>query len=241
MATETIESGTVRRVGMLAPMHPELEPIVRKLGLEDERDGQQFRGKAGRVEVVAMLTTMGMVAGADAARRMLDLDVDLVMVVGIAGGVSQTSVTIGDVIMPEVVIERSTDRRFTPAWFHDHTPRGHLSCGDDLILDQTVLDGMHDLGIIAVDMETAAAAAVCEDAGVPWAVFRSISDYAGEGLIDQSLFAMTNPDGTADVDAITKWLDANPDKLEVLTRLARDSQLATEAASDAAIRACYSL
>jgi nucleoside phosphorylase len=241
MATSNIESRDVRRVGMLAPMHPELEPIVRKLGLEDERDGQQFRGKAGRVEVVAMLTTMGMAAGADAARRMLDLDVDLVMVVGIAGGVSQTSVTIGDVIMPEVVIERSTDRRFTPAWFHDHPPRGHLSCGDDLILDQTVLDGMHDLGVIAVDMETAAAAAVCEDAGVPWAVFRSISDYAGEGLIDQSLFAMTNPDGTADVEAITKWLEANPDKLEVLTRLARDSQLATEAASDAAIRACYSL
>jgi hypothetical protein len=100
---------------------------------------------------------------------------------------------------------------------------------------------MHDLGVIAVDMETAAAAGVCADAGVPWAVFRSISDYAGEGLVDQSLFAMTNPDGTADVDAITKWLEANPDKLEVLTRLAHDSQLATEAASDAAIRACHAL
>jgi nucleoside phosphorylase len=231
----------VRRVAMLAPMHPELDPIVRKLGLEDERDGVQYRGTAGDVEVVALLTTMGMAAGADAARRALDLDVDLVMVVGIAGGVSQSSVTIGDVIMPEVVIERSTGRRFTPSWWHDHTLRGHLSCGDDLITDQTVLDGMHDLGVIAVDMETAAAAAICEDAGVPWAVFRSISDYAGEGLIDQTLFAMTNPDGTADVDAITKWLEANPEKLEVLTRLARDSQVATEAASDAAIRACLAL
>ena len=116
-----VDAKQVRRVGMLAPMHPELEPIVRKLGLEDERDGEQFRGRAGKVEVVAMLTTMGMVAGADAARRMLELEVDLVMVVGIAGGVSQTSVKIGDVIMPEVVIERSTGRTFTPSWFHDHT------------------------------------------------------------------------------------------------------------------------
>jgi nucleoside phosphorylase len=235
------DGAQVRRVGMLAPMQPELQPIVNKLGLEDERDGVQYRGRAGNVEVVAMLTTMGMVAGADAARRMLELDVDLVMVVGIAGGVSQTSVKIGDVIMPEVVIERATGRTFTPSWFHDHAPRGHLSCGDDLILDQTVLDGMHDLGVIAVDMETAAAAAACEDAGVRWAVFRSISDYAGEGLVDQSLFQMTNPDGTADIDAITKWLEANPDKLEVLQRLAHDSNLATEAASDAAIRACYAL
>ena len=231
----------VRRVGMLAPMQPELQPIVNKLGLEDERDGEQYRGLAGKVEVVAMLTTMGMAAGADAARRMLELDVDLVMVVGIAGGVSQTSVKIGDVIMPEVVIERSTGRTFTPSWFHDHSPHGHLSCGDDLILDQTVLDGMHDLGVIAVDMETAAAAAVCDEAGVRWAVFRSISDYAGEGLVDQSLFQMTNPDGTADIDAITKWLEANPDKLEVLQRLAHDSNLATEAAADAAIRACMAL
>jgi adenosylhomocysteine nucleosidase len=236
-----VEGKQVRRVGMLAPMHPELEPIVRKLGLEDERDGEQYRGRAGAVEVVAMLTTMGMAAGAAAARRMLELEVDLVMVVGIAGGVSQSSVTIGDVIMPEVVIERSTGRTLRPSWFHDHAPRGHLSCGDDLIVDQEMLDGMHDLGVIALDMETAAVAAVCEDAGVPWAVFRSISDYAGEGLVDQSLFAMTNPDGTADVEAVTRWLDANPDKLEVLTRLAHDSNLATEAASDAAIRACRSL
>lgn len=236
-----VEGLTVRRVGMLAPMHPELEPIVRKLGLEDERDGEQFRGRAGNVEVVAMLTTMGMAAGADAARRMLTLDVDLVMVIGIAGGVSQSSVKIGDVIMPEVVIERFTGRTLRPSWCHDHTPHGHLSCGDDLILDQAVLDGMHDLGVIAVDMETAAAAAVCEDAGVPWAVFRSISDYAGEGLVDQELFAMTNPDGTADIEAITRYLEANPDRIDVLTRLAHDSNLATEAASDAAIRACLTL
>ncbi|HZP30718.1 MAG TPA: hypothetical protein VFC99_17350 [Acidimicrobiia bacterium] len=236
-----LDSTQVRRVGMLAPMQSELEPIVRKLDLDDERDGVLYRGRAGNVEVVAMLTTMGMAAAADATRRMIELDVDLVMVVGIAGGVSQSSVRIGDVIVPEVVIERATGRQFAPSWFHDHAPRGHLSCGDDLILDQTVLDGMHELGVIAVDMETAAAAAVCDAAGVPWAVFRSISDYAGEGLVDQSLFAMTNPDGTADVDAITKWLEANPDKMEVLTRLARDAQLATEAASDAAIRACLAL
>ena len=49
---------SVRRVAILAPMHPELDPIVRKLGLEDERDGVQYRGKAGDVEVVALLTTM---------------------------------------------------------------------------------------------------------------------------------------------------------------------------------------
>jgi hypothetical protein len=52
---------------------------------------------------------------------------------------------------------------------------------------------------------------------------------------------MTNPDGTADIEAITRYLEADPDRIEVLTRLARDSNLATEAASDAAIRACLTL
>ena len=48
-------------------------------------------------------------------------------------------------------------------------------------------------GVVAVDMETAAVAAVCEAAACPWSVFRGISDYAGEGLVDDAIFAMTRP------------------------------------------------
>ena len=43
---------TERRVGMLAPMEPELAPLVRALGLT--RDGDYARGRAGDVEVVAL-------------------------------------------------------------------------------------------------------------------------------------------------------------------------------------------
>ena len=89
------------RVGMLAPMQPELQPIVRRLGMEG--DGSLYRGATSDgVEVVAMLTNIGMANGADAARRMLEHDVDHVMVVGIAGGVDMSVLQIGDVIVPEV-------------------------------------------------------------------------------------------------------------------------------------------
>ncbi len=232
------EPKAVRRVGMLAPMQPELQPIVRKLGLEG--DGSLYRGRAGEMEVVAMLTTIGMAAGADAAGRILEHEVDWVMVVGIAGGVD-VSVPIGTVIVPEVVIDRATERQFRPAIAGSIVPSGTLSCGDELITGPDELNAMAARGVVAVDMETAAVAAVCEAAGCPWSVFRGISDYAGEGLVDDAIFAMTRPDGTADPDVIARYLEENPERREVLVRLAHDTHLATEAAATAAIDACAAL
>jgi adenosylhomocysteine nucleosidase len=222
---------------MLAPMQPELQPIVRRLNLEMEGDGSVYRGRAGAIEVVAMLTTIGMQAGAAAAQRILEHDVSWVMVVGIAGGVDR-SVPIGAVIVPEVVVDRATGDRFRPAYLGDIVPRGTLSCGDELITGPDELDAMAARGVVAVDMETAAVAAVCEAAERPWSVFRGISDYAGEGLVDDAIFAMTRPDGTADPEVVARYLEENPDRKQVLTRLAHDSRLATEAAAEAAIAAC---
>jgi adenosylhomocysteine nucleosidase len=232
------DSASVRRVGMLAPMEPELEPIIRQIGME--RDGDVCRGNLGNVEVVAMLTRIGLDAGADAARRIIEHDVDWVMVVGIAGGVDRT-LTIGDVVVPERVLDRATGTTYTPTPVGDLTPHGTISCGDDLITDPGVLAGFADDGIVAVEMETAAIAPVCEAAERPWSVFRGISDFAADGLVDQELFSMTRPDGTGDRDAIKRYLEENPERARVLAQLAHDTNLATEAAASAAIRACGTL
>jgi adenosylhomocysteine nucleosidase len=226
------------RVGMLAPMQPELQPLVRRLGLT--LDGAVHRGRVGDVEIVAMLTNIGMAAAADAARRILEHAVDWVMVVGIAGGVDP-SIEIGDVVAPEVVVDRARGRSYRPHWPRGAAPGGTLSCGDDLILDPTHLARLAEEGVVALDMETAAVAAVCEEAGCPWSVFRAISDRPGEGLIDDALFALTRPDGTADTDALARYLDEKPERLEILTRLARDAAVATEAAAAAAVRACTAM
>ena len=228
------------RVGMLAPMQCELQPIVRRLALEGE--GSRYDGRtSGGVEVVALLTNIGMANGAKAARRMLEWGVDHVIVVGIAGGVDTEALTIGDVIVPEVVIGRAMERSFRPTFLGDIVPRGTLSCGDDFITDPAALALMATDGVIAVDMETAAVAEVCEDARVPWSVFRGISDFAGGGLVDDALFALTNPDGTADRSALARYLEENPDRLAILQRLASDTENATEAAAAAAIAACAAL
>lgn len=223
---------------MLAPMEPELQPLVSRLGLE--ADGQVYRGLLGDIEIVAMLTTIGMPAATQATRRILELDVDWVMVVGVAGGVDH-NIVIGSVIVPEVVLDRASGDRFTPAPAGDIEPRGILSCGDELITDPAAIAAMEQRGIVAVDMETAAVAAVCEETDTPWSVFRGISDFADGGLVDDALFAMTRPDGTADPEVITRYLAENPDRRKVLEQLARDAGIATAAAADAAARAVAEL
>lgn len=217
-------------------MQIELDPIVRMLGLEG-KDGR-YEGQLADVEVVARLTTIGMAAAAAATQRILDDDVDGVVVVGIAGGVDP-GLAIGDVLVPETVVERSSGRTFRPSAAVDRpAPRGTLSCGDDLIVDAARLRELADTGVVALDMETAAVAAVCDAAGVPWTVFRAISDRPADGLLDDGVFALTNPDGSAEPEAVARYLESHPEQMAALAQLAEDTARATEAAAAAAIRAC---
>ncbi len=226
---------SAKRVGMLAPMVHELEPLVRDLGLEDQ--GDHHIGKAEHVEVVALITSMGLAAGAGAARRILEHDVDHVMVVGIAGGVDH-SLSIGALVVPETVLDRATGRTFTPTHVGDTKPRGIVSCGDDLVTDPATIAQWESEGVVAVEMETAGVAAVCEEAGCEWSVYRGISDFADGGLVDDGVFAMSNPDGTADPDSLAQYLAENPERAKVLEQLAHDMRQATDVAAAAAIRAC---
>jgi adenosylhomocysteine nucleosidase len=232
------DGAAVRRVGLLAPMEHELRPLVRRLGLEG--GGSRYEGRLGDLEVVAMLTNIGMDAAASATERILDERVDWVVLVGIAGGVDP-DIKIGDLVVPEMVIDRANGTEHAPSELGDVSARGVLSCGDDLVLEPEALAAMVAAGVVALDMETAAVAAVCETARRPWSVFRSISDHTGEGLVDDSLFAMTRPDGTADTDGLARYLAENPEQAEVLARLARDMTVATEAAAELAIRSVAAL
>jgi nucleoside phosphorylase len=234
------DAGGAPRVGMLAPMQPELQPIVRRLGLTGD-DGL-YRGLSpDGVEVVAMLTLIGMDNATRAAQRMLEHRVDHVMVVGIAGGVDPDGLHIADVVSPETVVRRATGRTTKPTVLGATLAHGTLSCGDDLITDPATLAQMGAAGVIAVDMETASIGEVCDDAGVAWSVYRSISDFAGEGLVDEALLTMMTPDGTSEADSVARFLDQYPERKQALERLAHDMEAATEAAAAAAITALAAL
>jgi adenosylhomocysteine nucleosidase len=218
-------------MGFLAPMKPELRPLVQMLSLQ--RDGDVYRGTFGDTSVVAALTLIGMQAATDATERLLrDHDVDHVVVVGIAGGVPP-SVSLGDVLVPEVVIDAATGTEYHAAPLGDAVVSGRIRTSDDLTVDAGELLAS---GIAACDMETAAVAAVCEAKGRPWTAFRAISDLVG-GPVDNSVLAMANPDGTGNMWEAAKYLLPRPWKIPGLYRLARDTNVATKAAASAAIQA----
>jgi adenosylhomocysteine nucleosidase len=228
------------RVGLLAPMTHELAPLVTMLGLEPRSDDPYTLHDAtvGGVEFVATMTGIGMAAATDATHRILDDGpVDYVIVVGIAGGI-EPGQEIGDVLVPEAVLHSGTGNTYAPAVLGGHTARGKIRCGDDFLTDDGVLTGLLADGYIALDMETAAVAAVCEARGAQWTVFRSISDRPSDGLVDSTVWEMTEMDGSADEAALTRYLQENPEAAARLAQMAADMEVAVHAAAAAAIRAC---
>ncbi len=67
-----------------------------------------------------------------------------------------------------------------------------------------------------------------------WSVYRGISDRPDENLIDQAVFALSKPDGSADVVALGKYLARDPRRAKMLAHLNRCMESAASAAAAAA-------
>ena len=229
----------VRRVAILAPMRPELRPLVHRLSLRRERSGGDVlhRGAVGRVEIVATTTGIGTRAAARATERVLSsTPVDHILVVGIAGGIGP-GVAIGDLVVPELVVDLATGREHRPCPVGDSAPRGTLVTSDGLLVDREEIARLERRGVVAIDMETASIAAVCERRGCPWSVFRAISDRAGDAAIDQAVLGLAGPDGGPNLPALARFLLSQPWRVPQLARLARDMRRATQRAASAAAEA----
>jgi len=231
------------RVAMMAPMKPELAPLVRKLKLQ-RRDVGELRvheATLDGVEIVATITGIGTEAAIAATERLLDaVDVDHVLVVGIAGGVGPT-VDIGDLVVPEVVLDGDGGTAYRPHPLGDVTPRGTIITSDQFGYEDDDIARFIDDGVVGLDMETASIAGVCERRGKPWSAFRAISDRGDDDTVDVAVLEMAGPDGGGDLKGILKYLVRKPWKIPHLARLAKGSKLATERAADAAIAATRKL
>ena len=92
-----------------------------------------------------------------------------------------------------------------------------------------------------VDMESSAVAEVCESRGCPWSVYRCIGDRFFDGLLDERIVALTNPDGSGNTAEIARLLAAEPELAVNLERLSDDTTLAARLAAEAAVRGCLAL
>ena len=158
-----------------------------------------------------------------------------VVMVGIAGGLRGTSV--GQVIVPARVLDRASGRELTPEPIGGHHASGVIATGDDLLEDPAELARLEASGVVALDMETAAVGAVCEDRGVAWSVFRAISDRPQDGMVDDAVFRMAKQDGSPDFVAVLRYVLTHPHKVPMLARLGRDLNVATRAAAETAAAA----
>jgi adenosylhomocysteine nucleosidase len=245
MATSGAGSGNTGsgrvRVGVLAPMKSELRPVVKAFALKPAQlNGVAVHaGRVGNADVVATTTGIGTALASSATERLLDLAAfDRVMVVGIAGGVG-SSVDIGDIVIPEVVVDGPGGNEYRPAPINGPAPRGTIVTSDDFIVDPERLAALIAQGVIAVDMETGSVAAVCAQRGIPWSAVRAISDRAEDG--DTEMIAMANPDGSPNAKAIARYFAKHPGRLPYMLKVGRGSMEAAKNAATTAARACAQL
>jgi adenosylhomocysteine nucleosidase len=219
------------RVGLLAPMPSEFQPLAKALSLQ--RTDAGWTGTSGSIALVAAKTGIGTRRAADAAERLLDRsEVDHVMVVGIAGGIGASKV--GDVIFPAVVVDKASGTEYRPTSLGGIEPSGRLVTHDDFDMQPAERDALVADGFVAVDMETAAVADVCERRGVPWSAVRSISDLVG--VTPGDVIGLANADGTPNVGASIRYLVTKPWRIPRLVRLGLDARGAANGAADAARR-----
>jgi adenosylhomocysteine nucleosidase len=163
-----------------------------------------------------------------------------VVVVGITGAVGD-ELPVGALVRPERVVDGASGAAFRPDPLGPGPLSGTLWTSDSLITDAATLAGLRGDGVVALDMETAAVAAVCRRQAVPWSVFRAISDRATDGSVDDEVFHLSHQDGTPDVRAVVAYVVRHPGRIPALARMAKGSRLATEEAASAAIAAVTAL
>lgn len=215
------------RVGVVAAMRSEIRPFERLAR----------HGRVGQNEATTAVVGIGTAASATATARLLESGtVDHVVMIGIAGGVGPT-VSIGDLVIPEVVLAGASGTSRAPAALPGLAARGSLRTSDDIDVTGAELAELSRAGVIAVDMESAAVAEVCEARGVPWSVVRAVSDHTDDGYVDSSLLAMLGPDGSPRMGAVLAHLLRRPWHVVRLARLARGARRATNASARAAFDA----
>jgi adenosylhomocysteine nucleosidase len=224
-------------LAFICAMPMELVPLARRLRLR--RDGDVSRGTLGTRPVVATVTGMGTELAEEGTRRLLAAEgpIDHVVVVGITGATGPEP-AIGTVIRPRTVIHSGTGSEHRPVHLGPGSATGTMWTTDSLTTDLGELVRLRDRGVVCLDMETAAIAAVCDEQGVSWSVVRAVSDRADDGSVDAAVFSMSKQDGSPDWPSVLRFVVTRPHRLPGLAAVGRNARRAASLAADAAVEDC---
>ncbi len=155
------------------------------------------------------------------------------MVVGIAGGLDP-ALPVGSLFVPARVQLYPDGPQYQSRPIPPRQASGGLMTTDGLFDDDGIWRPILERGFGAVDMEAAGVAEVCQEAGVDWSVYRGISDRPDEHIVDQAVFSLSKPDGSADPVALARYLARDPRRAKALAHLNRCMQTAARDAAEAA-------
>jgi len=237
-----------RRVAVLAPMPLEMHAIVTAFGLRPTGDPKKdpWSGAVGGSDVTAIHIGMGPPLTRAAAERLFDeaardgAPVDHVMNAGICGGVDP-ELAVGTLLNPEIIVDYTSGTEYRHRPPGSEPLAGKLMTTEGVHLDEELSKRFFAQGCLAVDMESAAVAEVCEAHGCDWSIYRCIGDRYFDGLLDERLISMTKPDGSGDAGAIQRLLAEEPDLRAKLDQLMHDTTNAARIAAEAAVRGCRAL
>lgn len=203
-------------------------PLAAALGLRaTAADGARvWQGATATVWVVGVGPDR---ASTGAERVLATLHPTRVLVAGVAGA-TRPGLSVGDLLAPDAVVDTRSGATLRP-----HRPRdAHRVVGHRGTLATVARFGDPvPSGAVAVDMETAAVAAVCEAAGVPWDVRRTVSDTAGE--VAPAVAGLVSPGGTVDGLAVARLLVRRPVEVATLVGLAGRTRRAMRALTEAVV------
>ena len=217
-------------------MRPELKAIVKSFDLKPAAEDPVFShtGTAGAWEVASLVSGMGPGLAHEATQKTLAAGpFDHVMVIGIAGGLDP-ALPVGSLMVPSRVQLYPNGPVYQSHPLPPREAAGGLMTTDGLFDADHVWRPILERGFGAVDMEAAGVAEACEAAGVAWSVYRGISDRPDEHIVDQAVFSLSKPDGSADPVALAKYLARDPRRAKALAHLNRCMQTAATLAADAA-------
>ena len=236
-------SNVLNRVAFVCAMPMEITPLKRKLAFKKTAIGslEVYAGSLDGRPVAGVVTGIGSELAAQGVERLTEaLDIEHVVVVGIAGAVDD-EIPIGTLILPSTVVNGATGAEYWPTQLGGGDPRGKLWTSDELITDLEAIERLRADGAIALDMETAVVAEICQRRNIPWSVFRAISDRATEVDLDDEVFQLINRDGTFNVKKIGAFVMKHPARWPGLARMAKDAKLAAERAAEGAVNAVRSV
>ena len=224
-------------------MPMEVVPLKRKLSLKKSTVGsiEVYAGSLVDRPVVAIVTGIGNALAAEGVERLLEaIDVELVVVVGIAGAIDGET-PLGSLVLPAMVVNGANGAEYRPEHIGGGNPKGTMWTSDELITDLDVLAHLRANDVIALDMETAIIAEICQRRNVPWSVFRAFSGRATDAGFDDEVFHLINRDGTFNVKLIGAFFVKHPGRLPALARMAKFAKLAAAHAAAAAVTAVSQL